>query len=174
MRYKILVFLGTTALIVAVSSLFIPNKTITIDEAPATVLPSTNIITSTSTGSVKENSTPTESTPVFKEKKPEDKNLVKTKFNIYIDTKVLEYYVSVKPGSNIHDAMQKLASTHDFEFSGKNFSGMGFFVESINGMKNSMSMNWVYYINGSYATVGISGYTLKEGDTIEWKYEKLK
>ncbi len=55
---------------------------------------------------------------------------------------------------------------------GENFPGLGFFVQSINGIEQGNGYSWIYYINGKKATVGVSSYKLKIGDLIEWKYEK--
>ena len=45
------------------------------------------------------------------------------------------YNGEVKEGDTVLGAMNALASSTDFRFTSKNFSGMGAFVESINGKK---------------------------------------
>lgn len=69
--------------------------------------------------------------------------------------------------------MQIIRKDYPFTFSGKEYSGLGFFVEEINGVKNNTQEGryWIYYINGKKAQVGISSYILKPNDIIMWKYE---
>ena len=85
----------------------------------------------------------------------------------------LNYEAAVKPGSSIYDLMNLLKNQNKIDFSGENYSGLGFFVEAINGLKNNPAgKNWLYYLNGRPAPVGISNYLIKANDIIEWKYEK--
>ncbi len=83
------------------------------------------------------------------------------------------YAESVPQGSTAYDAMAILASTTpSFNFKAAYYSGLGYFVQEINGIKNSSSMYWTLYINGAYSTVGASSYVVKNGDTVEWRFEK--
>jgi len=73
--------------------------------------------------------------------------------------------------------MRELASTTNFAFTGKDYSSLGFFVESINGLpaqagkKNSDGFYWILYVNGKSSDLGVSQAKISSGDTIEWKYE---
>jgi uncharacterized transporter YbjL len=73
----------------------------------------------------------------------------------------------------LKNLMDKLQNESDFTFSGIDYSGIGFFVNEINGIKNSNQENkyWVYYLNGKSAQAGISIQKINSGDNIEWKYE---
>lgn len=73
-----------------------------------------------------------------------------------------------------YDAMQKLILDKKITAQMKEFPGLGFFVEEINGIKNNPQTNeyWIYYINGASAQIGISQYKIKNNDLITWKYEK--
>jgi hypothetical protein len=83
-----------------------------------------------------------------------------------------KYEAEVKAGSSVYDLMNLLKSRNKINFSGKNYSELGFFVEEINGIKNDLAgKNWFYYINGRPAQVGISNYIIKPNDIVEWKYE---
>ncbi len=82
------------------------------------------------------------------------------------------YSVLITSGETVLDAMRTLASTSDFIFNGRDYAGLGFFVDSINGTKNEGGMYWILYINGVLASNGVSATTLKTGDVAEWKYEK--
>ncbi|MDO8668341.1 MAG: DUF4430 domain-containing protein [bacterium] len=85
----------------------------------------------------------------------------------------VEYRIAMKPGSSVYDLMSTLKEQNQIDFKSKDYSGLGFFIEEINGVKNNPGgMNWLYYINGKPAPVGISNYKLKNNDIIEWKYEK--
>lgn len=79
-----------------------------------------------------------------------------------------------KEGIILKDLLDKLQTESDFSFSGKNYPGIGFFVNEMNGTKNDNKQGkyWVYYLNGQSAQVGISNQKINSGDNIEWKYEK--
>lgn len=81
------------------------------------------------------------------------------------------YAITVTPGSTIYDAMVMLAGAGTLEFKATHYIGLGYFVQEINGRKNTGGNYWILYINGLYSAVGVSQYILKEGDKIEWKYE---
>jgi hypothetical protein len=82
------------------------------------------------------------------------------------------YQTSVEENSSVLDVMNTLASTTAFSFKAKYYSGLGFFVNQINGVENANSKYWTLYVNGNYSMVGTSQYNPKEGDRIEWKFEK--
>ncbi len=87
----------------------------------------------------------------------------------------LSYEVFVPEGSTVYDLMAAAASKYNnFSFKGKEFGGIGFFVEEINGLAQDKGEGryWIYYINGETAKVGVSQYKIKENDVISWKYEK--
>ncbi len=87
-----------------------------------------------------------------------------------------EYNIEIPEGSTGYDLMQSASTQSNFTFSAKNFPGLGYFIEEINGQKNDhmKGIYWIYYINGEKAKVGISNYLLTNGDIIEWKYENEK
>jgi hypothetical protein len=83
------------------------------------------------------------------------------------------YLVSLPQGSSVYDLMVEAQETSDFDFKGKEFPGLGFFIQEINGLEQSPRLGkyWIYYINGKKAEVGISAYTVNNHDIISWKYE---
>lgn len=84
-----------------------------------------------------------------------------------------EYLTATKPVSSVYDLMNALREQNRIDFKSNNYSGMGFFITEINGVKNDPAgKNWLYYVNDKLAPIGISFYKLKNNDTIEWKYEK--
>ena len=84
-----------------------------------------------------------------------------------------EFRTSLKPGVSAYELMDKLRQEKKIDFQGKDYASLGFFVEQINGIRNNPGgKNWVYYVNGRPAPVGVSNYRVKANDVIEWKYEK--
>jgi hypothetical protein len=48
-------------------------------------------------------------------------------------------------------------------------------IDSISSYENGHENNyWIYYINGDSGTVGADKQTVKNGDIIEWKFEKYQ
>lgn len=88
------------------------------------------------------------------------------------------YELRFNQGDSLLKAMQLLTarSEQPFMFSGKDYPGLGYFVEEINGSKYdpAKQLYWIYYVNGAPAQIGISNYYPKPGDAIEWKLEKSK
>jgi len=78
-----------------------------------------------------------------------------------------------KEGTILKDLLNKLQTESDFTFFGINYSGLGFFITEINGIKNDNKQGkyWVYYLNGVSAKAGISIQKINSQDNIEWKYE---
>ena len=81
------------------------------------------------------------------------------------------YPLSALAGETVLDAMRALASSSAFAFTGREYPGLGFFVESIGGKRNGDGKYWVFYVNGVSAAMGVSATRLQAGDLIEWKYE---
>ena len=80
-------------------------------------------------------------------------------------------YEILASDGTVLQAMQTLASTTNFVFTGKNHPSLGFFVESINGKKNADGFYWILYVNGRASDLGISQAKIRADDQIEWKYE---
>lgn len=94
---------------------------------------------------------------------------------IVLEVPGFSYKISVPEGSTAYDLMVEAASQYDnFSFRGREFSGLGFFVEEINGLSQDQKegMYWIYYINGQSAPIGVSLYEVKANDVITWKYEQ--
>ena len=116
-----------------------------------------------------ENALPVEK-PV-NQNKAEAESKDKIKVVIYIGGKNIEFFVP--DGSTVYDAMVLLSAsqTADFSFKAKAYPGIGYFIEEINGIKNTGGKYWTLYVNGKYATVGASDYKLLAGDKVEWEYK---
>jgi len=79
--------------------------------------------------------------------------------------------LQVAPNTTLYDALVQAKNDKMITFSGKNYSGLGFFVTDIGTLHKGGGKDLIYYINGREATVGISSYKLKSGDNILWKLE---
>ena len=53
-------------------------------------------------------------------------------------------------------------------------SSIGIFVTGIDGTENTMDTYWMFYVNDQLAPLGADQYKTKNGEKIEWRYEKLQ
>lgn len=68
-------------------------------------------------------------------------------------------------------ALELLRSSHNIET--KEFTGIGEYVVSIDGLAPDNQHFWAFYVNGSQAQVGAGQYITKNSDQIEWKLEEI-
>jgi len=80
-------------------------------------------------------------------------------------------YLSFPPNTVFYDALVQAKNQGQIVFNGKNYLGLGFFITDIETLHSGGGKDLLYYVNGKEATVGVSSYTLKNGDIIEWKLE---
>ncbi|MBL8031629.1 MAG: DUF4430 domain-containing protein [Candidatus Doudnabacteria bacterium] len=80
-------------------------------------------------------------------------------------------YVSYR-GQEGKNALDLLKASHKVDV--KTYSGIGEFVDGIDGLKSDAQHFWSFYVNGKQATVGAGSYTTKATDVIEWKFERIK
>jgi len=87
-----------------------------------------------------------------------------------------EYSIKIAEHSTVYDLMKKMADESKITFSGNEYASMGYFVDTINGIKNDVKADkyWIYYLNGQSAKIGISNYIIQDNDLITWKYEKAQ
>ncbi len=81
------------------------------------------------------------------------------------------YAVPFIDGGTALDAM-RTAQHRGFMFAGRDYPGIGFFVESIQGKENADNYYWILYLNGATSTLGASSLKLHASDVVEWRYEK--
>jgi hypothetical protein len=91
---------------------------------------------------------------------------------ITLDINGFKYKSEIVGIKKVYEIMEKLKEDKKITFEEKTYSGMGKFIEEINGIKNNGEKNWIYYVNNKKANIGISNYEVKAGDIISWKYEK--
>lgn len=82
----------------------------------------------------------------------------------------LKYESEIIDQTTIYDFMHQLKTEGKISFEEKTYTGMGKFINKINNIKNE-EKNWVYYVNGKKANIGISNYKINPGDVVSWKYE---
>lgn len=82
--------------------------------------------------------------------------------------------VPLSEPTTVHRLMQKASTQCDFVYSGKNYEGLGFFVNRLDSVSSNSKKGtfWIYSVNGVTATVGVSTQQVKSGDTITWSYQK--
>ena len=95
--------------------------------------------------------------------------------SIKIEVGEKSYVVMVAPGSTVYDAMKKLSDdkSSGFVFHSKEYSSLGNFVDSINGVPGTPGSYWLYYLNGKKASIGVSKNKIKSGDVVTWKQESF-
>lgn len=81
--------------------------------------------------------------------------------------------ITVEPNSTVYQVMKKGSHQLDFSLKTAQHNSLGIFVEGIAGVMNNPKANayWLYYVNGQFASRGVSLQTVQEGDTITWSYE---
>jgi hypothetical protein len=67
--------------------------------------------------------------------------------------------------------LQTVTSKNNLPLTFKQYS-FGTLVESINNLKNTKDLAWIYFVNGQSAAIGADQYQVQPGDLIEWKYLK--
>lgn len=80
--------------------------------------------------------------------------------------------VPVYTEGTVLDAMRAFEATGAFRFGGKEYTGLGFFVEEVQGVTPLRGRYWILYVNGEKAGTGVSEARVLPGDTIEWRIEK--
>ena len=82
-----------------------------------------------------------------------------------------ETTIHLQPNVIFYDALVRAKNAGNITFSGRTYTGLGFFVTDIGTLHSGNGKSLIYYINGKEASVGVSSYTLKDGDVIKWKLE---
>ena len=114
----------------------------------------------------------TQTTKSVTEQKTESpKNIEENNQSVTILAGGTTVYLSFLPNTIFYDALVQGKNENKISFSGKNYPGLGFFVTDIGTLHAGSGKHLLYYINGKEATVGVSSYTLKDGNIIEWKLE---
>lgn len=89
----------------------------------------------------------------------------------YLEIENTKYEGEVIENESVYNFMNRFKKEGKISFTEKTYTGMGKFIDEINGVKGNGEKNWIYYVNGEKAKIGISVYKLKPGDVVSWKYE---
>lgn len=86
------------------------------------------------------------------------------------------FQIAIMENETVYQAMLRLKEKSGLVFEVKDYSGLGVFVESINGLTNNPKENqfWIYYLNNKTAITGVSLTKLHFNDLITWRYENRK
>jgi hypothetical protein len=74
-------------------------------------------------------------------------------------------------GKTAFDLLTETASENDIQIETQKYD-FGIFIKSIEGFENTKDNAWIYYVNGKAGDVAADKYILKNGDVVEWRYEK--
>ncbi len=109
-----------------------------------------------------------------KELRERDARLRETPKNLSVSLAVGNkvYQTTLPAKITLYGLMEKLSKETDFRFKGKEYKGLGFFVEEINGLKGSGGKYWVYTVNGQKSDAGVSSYEMRDQDYIKWELKK--
>jgi hypothetical protein len=85
------------------------------------------------------------------------------------------YKVSINEGATVYDVMNILQNKkeNNFSFVSKEYSGLGIFIDEINGVKGVSGKYWIYSVNGEKASISVSKYILKNGDNVLWEQKEF-
>ena len=78
-------------------------------------------------------------------------------------------------GSSVAALLVTAKESGEITYTGKEYSGLGMLIVSINGKENNQNKNnlyWIYSVNGQKATKGVSEYMLLPNDVVSWSYEQ--
>jgi hypothetical protein len=100
-------------------------------------------------------------------KPPSLKEHADISFNFKIGEKVVRLQVS--KNISLYEALVIAKKKGEINFSGKTYTGLGFFVTEIDSLRNGDGKYLFYYINGKEAPVGVSNYYPQNGDEVLWK-----
>lgn len=81
------------------------------------------------------------------------------------------YSVVAHATSTVEAVMQEEQVNGALSFVTQEYTGLGSFLVSINGVANAESKYWMLYINGARSSVGMTHALVVPGDHIEWRYE---
>lgn len=113
----------------------------------------------------------------FENKIIKDDNKIETSKEGTVTFTVLDkiYQVSIKDGDTVYDVMNALQSNkeNNFTFESKEYPSMGIFIDGINGIKGETNKYWIYSVNSVEASISVSKYTLKNGDSILWEQKSF-
>lgn len=100
---------------------------------------------------------------------------VKEKVSYKIDEgngKIISSILFISKDSNAFSLLVAMSAQESFQVESKEYKGMGMLIESIDGINNGTDNKyWQYWINGELPMVAADKQGVKDGDSIEWKFD---
>jgi hypothetical protein len=84
----------------------------------------------------------------------------------------VKYESTVESQESVYDFMAQLQNEGKINFKSKTYTGMGKFIDELNGIRGNGDKYWIYYVNNKKARIGVSNYKINPGDVVSWRYEK--
>jgi hypothetical protein len=79
---------------------------------------------------------------------------------------------AVQPGQNAWTAVREALGAGNLTFS--DFGGsLGVFITGFYGVQAQGNHFWEFFVNGQSSSVGVSGYIVKNGDVLEFRYSSF-
>ena len=100
-----------------------------------------------------------------------NKNLKSIEISIYDKAEKLIYDEKIETEKKT--LLEALKSIEELKIETED-SEYGAFITSIKRIKQEDDYYWNYYVNGEYATAGISSYNVKENDKFKFVLEKFE
>ena len=107
--------------------------------------------------------------------KLDSKTINATLIIVYGDNEVDTYTLEIS-NATVYSLLIQASNQYDFEVGSYYYDNYkSHYIYSINNVvEGNNNKFWQYYINGEYGIVGADQQVLKNGDTVEWKYQKPK
>jgi hypothetical protein len=153
---SIFVVIGCALLIIRIILYYLPAKP---TEAPIDIQ-NTPIV------SVQTQSPAPSFIPTSEKEKAVATSVVSETFRLAAGSTVLSLQVT---GGPLLTILTSAKERGEIAFSGKEYPGLGFFVTEFGSLKEGDGKHLMYFINGKEASVGVSLYIPKAGDSVVWE-----
>jgi len=81
--------------------------------------------------------------------------------------------VTLKEGDTVYSVLQRACNSAGIALDTAQYPGSGVYIRGIGGVSERAHgplSGWLYSVNGTFASVGCSRYTVKAGDVIALRY----
>lgn len=106
------------------------------------------------------------SIPTPEKEKTVSTSVVSETFRLAAGSTILSLQVT---GGSLLTILTSAKERGEIAFSGKEYPGLGFFVTELGSLKEGDGKHLMYFINGKEASVGVSLYIPKAGDSVVWE-----
>lgn len=89
------------------------------------------------------------------------------------ESSVATVSANIKADNNVLDCLQRASAAQGFEVVVKN-SSFGTLVQKIGDKENDSQNFWMFYVSGELGQVSADKAEIKDGDMVEWRYERIK